>query len=106
MQFADMNNIGGKYAGAISAALFLQEFVDNKPYAHIDMAGPVWASKAGATGWGAKLVIEWVCQTAILASIVPGPSSEEGAAKKKRPLFWWLGHCVFSRSCFPRRHAL
>jgi leucyl aminopeptidase len=87
MQFADMNNIGGKYAGAISAALFLQEFVDNKPYAHIDMAGPVWASKAGATGWGAKLVTEWICQSALLANNVPGPNSKEGSANKKRLFF-------------------
>lgn len=61
-KFADLNNMGGKYGGAISAALFLHEFVSkDKPYAHIDMAGPVWAAKSGATGWGAKLVTEWVC---------------------------------------------
>jgi leucyl aminopeptidase len=87
MQFADMNNIGGKYAGAISAALFLQEFVDNKPYAHIDMAGPVWATKAGATGWGAKLITEWISQIALISNNASGPTSEEGPAKKKRHFF-------------------
>ena len=61
-KIADLRNIGGKYAGAITAALFLNEFVDHKPYAHVDMAGPVWSTKIGATGWGAKLVTEWVCQ--------------------------------------------
>ena len=61
---ADLKNLGGRYGGAIAAALFLQHFVDgDKPFAHVDMAGPVWNTKAGqATGWGAKLVTEWVCQ--------------------------------------------
>jgi leucyl aminopeptidase len=59
---ADLKNIGGKYAGAITAALFLTNFVDKKPFAHIDMAGPVWSAKIGATGWGTKLVTEWVCR--------------------------------------------
>lgn len=58
---ADMTNLGGRYGGAITAALFLTEFVDKKkPFAHIDIAGPVWDDKAGATGFGAKLVSEWV----------------------------------------------
>lgn len=58
---ADMTNLGGRYGGAITAALFLTEFVDKKkPYAHIDIAGPVWSDKLGATGFGAKLVAEWL----------------------------------------------
>lgn len=61
-KIADLKNIGGRYGGAITAALFLTNFVENKPFAHIDMAGPVWSTKSGATGWGAKLVTEWVCQ--------------------------------------------
>eukprot|EP00522_Entomoneis_paludosa_P006074 CAMPEP_0172442352 /NCGR_PEP_ID=MMETSP1065-20121228/2809_1 /TAXON_ID=265537 /ORGANISM="Amphiprora paludosa, Strain CCMP125" /LENGTH=628 /DNA_ID=CAMNT_0013192189 /DNA_START=169 /DNA_END=2055 /DNA_ORIENTATION=- len=60
-QFADLKNIGGPYGGAITAALFLQHFVSKKkPFAHIDIAGPVWDEKEGATGYGAKLVVEWV----------------------------------------------
>ncbi|KAL9180724.1 hypothetical protein ACHAXT_011177 [Thalassiosira profunda] len=60
-KIADMTNLGGRYGGAITAALFLTEFVDKKkPYAHIDIAGPVWDDKTGATGFGAKLVSEWV----------------------------------------------
>ena len=44
-------------------ALFLQNFVGKKvPFAHIDIAGPVWDDKIGATGFGAKLVTEWVCR--------------------------------------------
>lgn len=59
--FADMKNIGTRYGGAITAALFLTNFVSpKKPFAHIDIAGPVWNDKTGATGFGAKLVVEWV----------------------------------------------
>ena len=58
---ADMTNLGGRYGGAITAALFLQNFVSTKkPFAHIDIAGPVWDDSTGATGFGAKMVTEWV----------------------------------------------
>ena len=60
-KFADLKNIGGKYGGSITAALFLQHFVSKKkPFAHIDIAGPVWSDKNGATGYGTKLIVEWV----------------------------------------------
>ena len=61
-KIADIKNIGGRYGGSITAALFLQNFVDKKkPFAHIDIAGPVWDDGAGvATGFGAKMVTEWV----------------------------------------------
>ena len=60
-KIADMSNLGGPYGGAITAALFLTEFVDKKkPFAHIDIAGPVWDKESGATGFGAKFVTEWV----------------------------------------------
>jgi len=58
---ADMTNCGTRYGSAIFAALFLQNFVSKKvPFAHIDVAGPVWDDKTGATGFGVKLVTEWV----------------------------------------------
>jgi leucyl aminopeptidase len=64
-KFADLKNIGGKYGGAITAALFLQNFVSKKkPFAHLDIAGPVWDEKTGATGFGAKLVVEWITRQA------------------------------------------
>jgi leucyl aminopeptidase len=64
-KIADLKNLGGRNGGAIAAALFLQEFVKgDKPFAHVDIAGPVWNAKAGeATGYGAKLVTEWACQS-------------------------------------------
>ena len=73
-KFADLGNIGGKYGGAITAALFLQNFVSGKkPFAHIDIAGPVWDDKTGATGYGARLVTEWVARQ----------GKEEDSAEKK-----------------------
>lgn len=59
---ADMNNIGGKGAGAIIAALFLREFVDKKtPWAHIDIAGTAWSEKkGGATAFGVRALCHWV----------------------------------------------
>ena len=61
---ADMRNIGGPPGGAITAALFLNEFVADVPWAHLDIAGPMsvdgdegWLSK-GATGFGTRLLIE------------------------------------------------
>ena len=59
-KIADIKNCGTRYGGAITAALFLQNFVDSeKPFAHIDIAGPVWGDK-GATGYGVKMVTEWI----------------------------------------------
>ena len=47
---ADVQNIGsGKGAGSITAAQFLQRFVNGKPWAHLDIAGMAWASKDGPT---------------------------------------------------------
>jgi len=40
--FADLANIGGRWGGSISAAKFLEEFVESKPWAHLDIAGTAW----------------------------------------------------------------
>ena len=61
---ADMNNLGGLHAGAITAALFLVELVGDHPWAHIDIAGTAQADApdawrpAGCTGFGARLLVE------------------------------------------------
>ncbi|XP_078443476.1 leucine aminopeptidase 1-like [Wolffia australiana] len=59
---ADMVNTGGRQGGAITAALFLKQFVDEKvQWMHIDMAGPVWnEKKKSATGFGISTLVEWV----------------------------------------------
>ena len=59
---ADMKNIGGRYAGSITAAQFLQRFVNKLPWAHLDIAGVAWSEKGkptvpkGGTGWGVRLL--------------------------------------------------
>ncbi|OUC12954.1 MAG: leucyl aminopeptidase [Alkalinema sp. CACIAM 70d] len=63
---ADMKNTGARAGGAISAAVFLKQFVKDTPWAHLDVAGPVWADKengyngVGATGYGVRLLVNWV----------------------------------------------
>ncbi|KAI4377284.1 hypothetical protein MLD38_014942 [Melastoma candidum] len=59
---ADMVNTGGRPGGAITAALFLKQFVDEKvQWMHIDIAGPVWNdTKKAATGFGVSTLVEWV----------------------------------------------
>jgi leucyl aminopeptidase len=59
---ADVKNIGGRAGGSITAAQFLQRFVNGKPWAHLDIAGMAWASKdsavtpKGATAFGVRLL--------------------------------------------------
>jgi leucyl aminopeptidase len=66
---ADVRNIaGGKgyEAGAITAACFLQNFVEKTPYAHIDIAGPAWSIERkhyidrGGTGFGVRLLVDFL----------------------------------------------
>ena len=60
-KIADLVNVGPRAGGAITAALFLGNFVDDVPHAHIDIAGPVWNGKDScATGFGAKTMAAWV----------------------------------------------
>ena len=63
-EVADIANIpNSRYAGAITAALFLEEFVDDRPWVHMDIAGPAFASKQtdigpkGGTGHGVRTVL-------------------------------------------------
>ncbi|MFN8946461.1 MAG: leucyl aminopeptidase [Alphaproteobacteria bacterium] len=59
---ADMKNIGGQFGGSITAAAFLQRFVNKVPWAHLDIAGTAWAEEArgvtpkGASGYGVRLL--------------------------------------------------
>ncbi len=63
---ADMKNIGGRWGGAITAAQFLQRFVDDTPWVHLDVAGVAMASgkteisRTWASGWGVRLLNELV----------------------------------------------
>lgn len=59
---ADVQNVGNGKAGSITAAQFLQRFVNNVPWAHLDIASMAWADKAlslcekGATAFGVRLL--------------------------------------------------
>ncbi len=63
---ADMQNIGGRGAGSITAAQFLQRFVNKTPWAHLDIAGMAWSKESkptvpkGATGFGVRLLDRFV----------------------------------------------
>ncbi len=64
---ADYKNIAGKWGGALTAGLFLREFVGDIPWAHLDIAGPSFAERQitpymrkGATGHGVRTLIQWL----------------------------------------------
>ena len=64
--FADMANIGGRYAGSISAACFLSRFSKKFEWAHLDIAGTAWKSGAdkGATGRPVPLLTHYLLKRA------------------------------------------
>ncbi len=63
---ADIQNIGGRAGGAITAALLLKRFVNDYPWAHLDIAGPALLSKdkpyipKGASGVGVRLLVQFL----------------------------------------------
>jgi len=66
-KIADIKNTGGREAGTITAACFLSRFVENVPWAHLDIAGTAWNMKGtdispvgGATGAGVRLVVDYL----------------------------------------------
>jgi leucyl aminopeptidase len=69
-EVADIKNVGNRYGGAITAALFLAEFVNNTPWVHIDIAGPASSTKEsgylvkGATGFGVRTLVEFALSEA------------------------------------------
>ncbi|MCH8014165.1 MAG: aminopeptidase, partial [Candidatus Dadabacteria bacterium] len=63
---ADIKNAGSRMGGAITAAMFLENFVGDVPWAHIDIAGPAFLEKGsdwspkGATGFGVRTIIQYI----------------------------------------------
>lgn len=63
--FADLPNIGGRWAGSITAAKFLEEFVESKPWVHLDIAGTAWLDDPkpflakGPTGVGVRTFVNF-----------------------------------------------
>ena len=64
--FADVKNTGGRSAGTITAAAFLQKFADHYNWVHLDIAGMAWEDKGnagaprGGTGFGVRLLIDYL----------------------------------------------
>ncbi len=67
---ADVKNVGGRYAGSITAAQFLAEFVGDTPWVHLDIAGKEWSDKErnyltkGATGAPVRTLVNLVLSLA------------------------------------------
>lgn len=63
---ADIKNVGGPYAGAITAACFLSKFTEKYPWVHLDIAGTSWCDKnsaytqKGASGVGVRLLVQLI----------------------------------------------
>jgi leucyl aminopeptidase len=63
---ADIKNTGGRYGGAINAAMFLKEFAEDTPWLHLDIAAVAWVddpkpwSASGPTGVAVRSVVEWI----------------------------------------------
>ena len=77
-RFADVANVGGRAAGAVTAAKFLQRFAGKMAWAHLDIAGTAWRSGAakGATGRPVGLLLEY------LLSRQPTRTAGSGATRK------------------------
>ena len=95
-KFADMKNTGGRHAGSITAAQFLQRFVNGAPWAHLDIAGTGMSSPASdinqswGSGFGVRLLDRLVadgqrrCMSASAACSSPGSAKARPASP--RPL--------------------
>jgi leucyl aminopeptidase len=84
---ADLKNIGGKWGGAITAAKFLEQFVRDIPWIHLDIAGPSWndsdsaARDVGATGCFVRTVVRLLER----AAAQPQPSAPVGELSTMNP---------------------
>ena len=84
-EIADLRNISsGGYGGALTAGIFLQQFVGDRPWVHLDIAGPARASSddgylvKGGTGFGVRTLVELVTQF----EAPDGPAATPGASVK------------------------
>ncbi|HVX97677.1 MAG TPA: leucyl aminopeptidase [Polyangia bacterium] len=72
-ELADMRNTGERWGGALTAGLFLKEFVGDKPWVHVDIAGPSSADKEfahvskGGTGFGVATILAFLRRAASAA---------------------------------------
>ncbi|MDH4424947.1 MAG: leucyl aminopeptidase [Acidovorax sp.] len=81
--FADMGNVAGRAGGSITAAKFLQKFVGETPWAHLDIAGTAWKGGAakGSTGRPVALLVQYLVGQAD-ATAAPAPATGRARAVK------------------------
>ncbi len=80
--FADMGNVGGRAAGAVTAAKFLQKFTGKMAWAHLDIAGTAWKSGAakGSTGRPVPLLVQYLLDAAQSA----GPATPKRSHARRK----------------------
>lgn len=84
--FADVANVGGRPAGAVTAAKFLQRFASAYSWAHLDIAGTAWKSGAskGATGRPVCLLVQYLLDVAASAPALAPAAAPSGAARARK----------------------
>jgi leucyl aminopeptidase len=90
-KFADVNNDGNPYGGSSTAAVFLKKFADKTPWAHLDIAGVAWqdkvpgihASFGGATGFGVRLLTQWLESAPAEADAAEAPRRKRGRPARR-----------------------
>ena len=82
---ADMGNVAGRAGGSITAAKFLQKYVGDVPWAHLDIAGTAWKGGAakGATGRPVGLLVHYLMGQAIAAKPVSKPAAAKRSVRTK-----------------------
>ncbi|MBT9512707.1 MAG: leucyl aminopeptidase [Acidovorax sp.] len=90
--FADMGNVAGRAGGSITAAKFLQKFVGDVPWAHLDIAGTAWRGGAakGSTGRPVGLLVHYLlghdqAHARAGKKAVPAPHATAKPAAKRAP---------------------
>jgi len=78
--FADVANVGGRAAGVVTAAKFLQRFAGDVPWAHLDIAGTAWKSgkDKGATGRPVPLLVRYLLDEAARPVSAPAAKPKRG----------------------------
>jgi leucyl aminopeptidase len=88
--FADVANVAGRPAGAVTAAKFLQRFASRYPWAHLDIAGTAWKggpTNKGATGRPVGLLVHYLLAVAddLAAQRAAKPVKSASKGKKAKP---------------------
>jgi leucyl aminopeptidase len=90
-EVADLRNVGtGGYGGALTAGIFLQQFVSDRPWAHLDIAGPARAPSddgylvKGGTGFGVRTLVELVSSFEVPTGAVTGADAPAKNAQRTK----------------------